>query len=73
MKTITETEQKFLSKCYMDETDFMDDSFVDYSDESMKGARVSLQNKGIIWVSDETSYGDKLYDIDREYVSYLGN
>lgn len=73
MKTITETEQKFLSKCYMDETDFMDDSFVDYSDESMKGARVSLQKKGIIWVSDETFYGDKLYDIDHEYMHYLGN
>lgn len=70
---ITETERKFLNQCFMDETDFVDDSFVDYSDESMKGARVSLQNKGIIWVSDESSYGDVLYDIDHEYMNYLGN
>lgn len=70
---ITPTEKSFLSQCYMDETGFMDDSLVDYSDREMKWASVSLQKKGIIWVSDETFYGDKLYDIDHEYMHYLGN
>lgn len=68
---LTELEKKFLEGCGYDETEYIVDDDVDYSDERMNGARVSLQNKGIIWVA-EPNNGFPLYDIRADYVDYLG-